>query len=383
MSPVNTQLRIGIVACEPSADQLGAGLIKTIHQLNPHTTFEGVGGPLMQNAGCNILLPMEELSVMGLFEVIHHLPRLLQIRRYLTKHFLTNQPHIFIGIDAPDFNLGLEWQLRRAKIPTIHYVSPTIWAWRPQRVHKMRQAADLTLSIFPFEVPLLKSQNIPVCYVGHPLADKIPIIPDQAAARIRLGLANQQILALLPGSRISEVRLLIDIFLKTANWCYKRHPQLYFIIPLVNATIRNLVEKAWQSICPEIPLILVDGNSHTVLAAANAVLTASGTATLEALLHKRPMVVAYRLNPLTYWLVKNLNLIKVPTIALANILSPETLAPEFIQDACQPEKLGSAILNLLNDPQRISYIQQHYKTIHEKLRCNSNLCAAEAVLKLT
>jgi lipid-A-disaccharide synthase len=376
-------LRVGVVANEPSGDQLGAGLIHAIRELAPNSSFEGVAGPLMQAAGCNSLLPMEQLSVMGLVEVVHHLPRLLRTRRHLVKHFLAHPPNVFIGIDAPDFNLGLEQQLRRAKIPTVHYVSPTIWAWRPQRVHTIRRSTDLTLSIFPFEVPLLEAQGIPVCYVGHPLAEAIPITPNQAEARTSLGLpAAQPIFALLPGSRVGEVQLLAEIFLKTASWCCKQRPRLHCVIPLVNTTIRNLVETAWQSVAPEIPLTLVDGNSHRVLAAADLVLTASGTATLEALLHKRPMVVGYRLNPLTYWLAKNLNLVKVPYIAMSNLLADEELAPELLQDSCQPEILGHAILKLLDDPQHMDYIRQRYTTIHQELRCNSSHRAAKAVLNL-
>lgn len=380
---IQKNLHIGIVANEPSGDQLGADLITAIQELVPHAKFEGVGGLLMQKAGCKSLVPIEHLSVMGLIEVVWHLPRLLHIRRNLIKHFLKHPPDVFIGIDAPDFNLGLERHLRIAGIPTVHYVCPTIWAWRTQRATTLRRSTDLTLSILPFEKVLLESQSIPTSYVGHPLAEAIPIEPNQQQARLQLGLpATQPILALLPGSRISEIQLLAKIFLKTASWCYQKHPQLHFVIPLVTPKIRELVEIAQQSIAPEIPITFVDGHSHTVLTASNLALTASGTATLEALLCKCPHVVAYRLNSLTYWLVKNFNLIKVSHIALSNILAQESLAPEYLQDSCQPEQLTQAVLNFLDNPKLMESIRQRYKRIHLELKCDSKHRAAKAVLNL-
>jgi lipid-A-disaccharide synthase len=384
MLSISSALRVGIVANEPSGDQLGAGLIRGIREQVPEVQFEGVAGPQMQAAGCHSLLPMEALSVMGLVEVVRHLPRLLRIRRDLARHFLAHPPHVFIGIDAPDFNLGLERRLHRAHIPTVHYVSPTVWAWRPGRVRTIRRSLDLMLSVFPFESTFLERHQVPVRYVGHPLAEEIPMDPDRAGARTALGLSAQHpVLALLPGSRMSEVRLLAQVFLEAARYCLERHPQLRLVTPLVNAKIRALVEEAWRAVDPTLPLTLVDGNSRTVLAAADLVLTASGTATLEALLHKRPMVVAYRLHPITYRLVTTLKLVKVPYVALANLLAGEALAPELLQDACRPADLGQALLTLFDNPQRVSYIQERYRQIHQDLRCDSCYRAAQAVLELT
>jgi len=376
-------MRIGIVANESSGDQLGAGLIQAILHRIPHATFEGVGGIQMCKAGCNSLIPIESLSVMGLVEIIHHLPRLLRLRRQLIRHFLYHPPDVFIGIDAPDFNLKLEQHLRIAGIPTVHYVSPTIWAWRSNRIHAIRRSVDLVLSIFPFEIPILQQHNIPAIYVGHPLAQTISLEHDQIKARIELNLpVNQPILAILPGSRNNEALNLTAIFLHTALWCQTRIPNLHCVTPLVNNTIRQIVTNIKRQIAPNLPLTLINGNSHQVLTAANVVLTASGTATLEAMLHQRPMVVAYRLHPITYWLATTFNLVKTPYIALSNLLAEEALAPEFIQHHCIPQDMGQAILKFFHQPKQVRYIQQRYLHLHQQLRCNSNERAADAILEL-
>lgn len=377
------ELRIGIVANEPSGDQLGAGLICAIKQRVDHATFEGVGGPLMQQAGCRSLIPIESLSVMGLVEVVKHLPQLIFIRRQLIQHFLTHPPHIFIGIDAPDFNLTLERRLSQAGIPTVHYVSPTVWAWRAGRVHTIRRSVDLILSIYPFETQFLKQQALPVTYVGHPLAQQLPLIPDQHAARIALHLpTDAPILALLPGSRVSEVNNLVQVFLETANFCQHQKPGLHCVAPLVNSEIYAMVAKAWSKFAPNLLLTLVNGNSHQVLAAADVVLTASGTATLEAMLNLRPMVVAYRLHPLTYWIANTFNLVKVPYVALSNLLVGEALAPEFLQHRCQAPDMGRAVLNFFNDKERVLKIQQRYLSVHEQLKGDVAANAADAVLAM-
>jgi lipid-A-disaccharide synthase len=374
---------IGIVANEPSGDLLGAGLIQAVRERLPDARFEGVGGPQMLAEGCRSLLPMEELAVMGLVEVLSHLPRLLAIRRRLVRHFLSRRPSVLVGIDAPDFNLGLERRLRRVGIPTVHYVSPTVWAWRPGRVRHIRRSTDLLLSIFPFEVPFLERHGVPVRYVGHPLADLVPLEPDRVGARARLGLPREGLLvAVLPGSRLGEVRLLAREFLEAADWCRQRRPQLRFITPLVSRPIRELVEQTLRELGIGLPITLVDGSSHDCLAAADLVLTASGTATLESLLYRRPMVVGYRLHPLTYRLAAGLRLVKVPYVALANLLAGEELAPELLQDACRAPRLGQALLGLLEDPQRVAQIQVRYGEIHLGLRCDSSRRAAEAVLDL-
>lgn len=374
------ELRIGIVANEPSGDQLGAGLMRAVQQRISHVTFEGVGGPLMQQLGCCSLIPIESLSVMGLIEIIRHLPQLIFMRHQLIRHFLAHPPHVFIGIDAPDFNLNLERQLRRFGIPTIHYVSPTVWAWRKGRVHTIRRSVDLILSIYPFEIQFLKQYNLPVTYVGHPLAQQLPLIPDQYAARMALNLpVDVPILALLPGSRISEVHSLIQVFLETANWCLERKPMLHCVVPLVNSAIYTLVANAWKKYAPQLPLTLVNGNSHQVLAAADVVLTASGTATLEAMLHLRPMVVAYRLHPLTYWIVNNFKLVKVPHIALANLLVGEELAPEFLQHNCRAQDMGQVVMGFFNNKERVVCIQKRYLEVHKQLQSDA-VNVADAVL---
>lgn len=376
-------MHIGIVANEPSGDQLGAGLIQAIQEYIPHATFEGVGGPRMQASGCHSIIPLETLSVMGLVEVIRHLPRLLKIRHQLIQHFLKTKPDVFVGIDAPDFNLKLEYSLRRAGIPTIHYVSPTVWAWRAGRVHTIRRSVDLVLSIFPFETEFLQQHQVPVCYVGHPLAETIPIFHDVSLARTTLNLPlHQPILAILPGSRESEIQTLTIDFLHTARWCLERKPNLHCVIPVVNSQIASTVTTICNDIAPNLPLTLVPGNSHTVLAAADVVLTASGTATLEAMLHHKPMVVAYRLHPLTYWLASTFKLVTVPYIALSNLLANEALAPEFLQHRCKPQDMGQAVLEFFTDSVRIKQIHNRYVEIHQQLRCNSRDRIAAAVLGL-
>lgn len=376
-------LRIGIVANEASGDLLGAGLMRALRERVPDVLFEGVGGPRMLEQGCRSLFPMERLSVMGLVEVLRHLPELLSIRRQLVNHFLARPPDLFIGIDAPDFNLGLETRLRRAGIPTVHYVSPTVWAWRPGRVHKIREAVDLLLSLFPFEADFLERHQVPVRYVGHPLADEIPLDNDRAGARERLGLdPGAEVVAILPGSRMSEIRGLSGTFIRTALWCLERRPGLRFVTPLVNPDTRRAFERQLHALAPDLPILLLDGGAREAIVAADAVLTASGTATLETLLLSRPMVVGYRVQRLTYWIVKGLDLVKVPHIAMANLVAGEGLAPEFIQDECRPERLGEALMAFLDDPGRVAAIREAYRRIHRDMRRDSSRKAAQAVLAL-
>ncbi len=368
-------LRVGIVANEPSGDQLGAGLIQGIRAMRPDARFEGVGGPRMLAEGVRGLVPMERLSVMGLVEVLRHLPELLRIRR--------DPPDLFIGVDAPDFNLPLEARLRAAGIPAVHYVSPTVWAWRPGRVHDIRRSVDLMLSIFPFELEFLRQHGVPARYVGHPLAETIPLDPDRGGARVGLGLpADATVVALLPGSRLGEVEALAPVFLQAASWCLQRRPGLRFVSPLVNGAVRGRFEHWLAVTAPDLPITLVDGRSWEVLAAADLVITASGTATLEALLHQRPMVVGYRLNPLTYWIVRTFNLVKVRHVAMANLLAGEELAPELLQDACRPDRVGGHVLALLDDAPRLDRIRARYRRIHQELRMDSRRAAAQAVLDL-
>ncbi len=376
-------LRIGIVANEPSGDLLGAGVIREIRKRHPDACFEGVGGPLMIEQGCRTLFSMERLSVMGLVEVLKHLPELLSIRRQLRNHFLLDPPDLFIGIDAPDFNLGLERALKQAGIPTAHYVSPTVWAWRPGRVKKIRAAVDLMLTIFPFEAEFLRQHQVPVRYVGHPLADEIPLQNDRAAARMALDVVNKpHVIALLPGSRMGEVGSLSTTFIRAALRLTERYPDAHFLVPLVNQRIRMAFEAILNREAPDLSVTLIDGEARSVMIAADVVLTASGTATLEAMLLKRAMVVAYRLNALTYWIVRRFNLVRIPYVAMANLLAGEALAPEFIQDEATPEALADALSALLESPARVNHIQECYEQLHITLQQDSSRKAAEAVLSL-
>ncbi|NBB83232.1 MAG: lipid-A-disaccharide synthase [Alphaproteobacteria bacterium] len=380
---------IAVVANEPSGDQLGALLIRALREREPALTFVGVAGPRMQAEGCRSLLPLERLSVMGLVEVLRVLPDLLRARRELVAQLSALRPAAVVGVDAPDFNLGLERRLRAAGIPAAHLVSPTVWAWRPGRVEQIRRSVDLMLSIFPFEAEFLARHRVPVRYIGHPLADDIPLAVDRTEARRCLGLApgpgdtaTEPMIALLPGSRRSEVELLADAMLLTAAWCHRRRPQLRFVAPMASPALYRQVDRRRRALVPQLPITLVQGRSREAMAAADVVLTASGTATLEALLLKRPMVVAYRLNPVTYGLVKTLRLIKVRHVAMANLLAGEGLAPEFLQHRCRPELLGPALLALLDDPQRRAALEARYAGIHAELRRDAARCAAEAVLGL-
>lgn len=376
-------LRIGIVANEASGDILGAALAREIRKRVPEVRFVGVAGPRMQEEGCETLFAMERLSVMGLMEVLGQLRELLGLRRELVRYFVENPPDVFIGVDAPDFNLGLERRLRGSGIRTVHMVSPTVWAWRPGRVKSIRRSVDLMLSVFPFEETFLREHGVPARYVGHPLADEIPVEIDRVGARRALGLPQDgSIVALLPGSRMGEVERLAGPFIETAARCLVARPDLRFVVPLVNVRLREHFSHVLAQIAPDLPISLVDGRSREVLAAADVVLTASGTATLETLLSKRPMVVAYRVHPISYHLVKQLGLVKVPYIAMANLLAEKELAPEFIQDRCRADLLAPAVLAFLDDAERVAEIQAEYRRIHLWLRKDAAASAAQAVLEL-
>lgn len=386
--PVRTPPLIGIVANEPSGDQLGALLIRALRELRPELGFVGVAGPQMLAEGCESLLPMERLSVMGLVEVAKVLPDLLRARRDLARSLQQLRPRVVIGVDAPDFNLGLERRLRARGLPTVHLVSPTVWAWRPGRVRQIRRSVDLMLSIFPFEVDFLRQRRVPTQYIGHPLADEFPLQPDPEGARRALGLtpqaaeADEALIAILPGSRRSEVELIGPSMLETAAWCHARRPGLRFVAPMVSDTLRQRFEVMRRELAPDVPLTLVNGRSREAMAAADLVLTASGTATLEALLAKRPMLVTYRLHPVTYWLVTRLRLIKVRYAAMANLLVDRELALEFLQDRCRADLIGPALLALLEDSNQRTEIEAAYREVHLKLRQNAAHRAAEAILEL-
>jgi len=376
-------LRVGIVANEASGDLLGAAIVAELARLVPSVHCVGVAGPRMMAAGCETLFPLERLSVMGLTEVLGHLPELLRRRRQLTEHFRQDRPDVFIGIDAPDFNLGLERRLRAAGVRTVHVVSPTVWAWRPGRVKGIRRAVDLLLCLFPFEEPFLRQHGVPARYVGHPLADQIPLQVDRAEARTALGLAaSGTLIALLPGSRLGEMERLAAPFIETAVACLAARPGLRFAVPLVNPRLHAFFLAALQRLAPDLPVTLVEGRGREVIAAADCVLTASGTATLETLLLKRPMVVGYRVHPFTYELLTRLRLVKVHYAAMANLLAGRELAPEFLQDRCRADLLAPAILALLDDPARVAAIAAEYARIHAGMRHDAARAAALAVLEL-
>lgn len=374
-------MRIGIVAGEASGDLLGAGLVSAIKQRFPDALIEGIAGPQMMAAGATSLFPMDRLSVMGIVEVLGRYRELLGIRRQLANHFKQNPPDVFIGIDAPDFTLGLEKQLRQAGIKTAHYVSPSVWAWRQRRVKKIAQSTDLMLTLFPFEEKFYQQHHVPVKFVGHPLADTIPMVADKQAARKALGLSSENaILAMLPGSRSNELQYLATIFIETVRWLRVRHPELQVVVPLANEVRRAQFEQAMAQIADVPEMTLVDGQSREVMAAADVVLLASGTAALEAMLLKRPMVVAYKLSPITYWLAKRL--VKVENVSLPNLLANETLVPELIQHEATPEKLGQAVLNYLEDSALNDTVNQRFNDIHQALKQDASQQAADAILEL-
>ncbi|MEQ9394909.1 lipid-A-disaccharide synthase [Haliea sp.] len=370
-------LRIGVLAGEASGDILGSRLLAALRKRYPELRIEGIGGPLMQAQGLDSLFPMERLSVMGFVEPLQRLPELLRIRRSVYRHFLANPPDIFIGIDSPDFCLRLEWQLRRAGIATAHLVSPSVWAWRRGRIRKIARAVDRMLCLFPFETGIYRQHAIAADFVGHPLADEIPLQIDRAAARAALGLpATGRLLALLPGSRGGEVGLLAPLFLAAALRLSRADPELRLVLPA--ASTERLVQL--QALLPaysELPLTLVEGRSREVMMAADAVLLASGTATLEALLVQCPMAVAYRMSPLSWALVSRL--VKTPFAALPNILAGRALVPELIQQAATVEALVAAVQPLLYNSHVTREQQQAFASIHQALALGFGERCADAV----
>lgn len=372
--------RVVLVAGEASGDLLGAGLIDALHRHHPELVFEGVAGPRMEEAGCRAWFSMERLAVMGLVEVLGRLPALLALRRELIARLRRAPPDVLIGIDAPDFNLGLERRARALGIPTVHYVSPTVWAWRRGRLRGIRRAVDRMLTLFPFEEAVYREYGIPVTCVGHPLADEIPLEDQRAGARARLGLApDVEAAALLPGSRVGEVRRLAEVFLEAARWCRVRRPGLHILAAMAGPRVREVFEGIRSDRYAELPVEVVEGRSRDVLAAADVVLAASGTATLEAMLLRRPMVVAYRLHPLTYRLVRAL--VRIPRVALPNVLSGEDLVPEFLQREATPERLGGAVLHWLEHPAEVERLTARFAALHHELRRGASERAAEAVLE--
>jgi lipid-A-disaccharide synthase len=381
MPEVRHALRVGIIAGESSGDNIAADLITAIRERVPDAVFTGIAGPRMQAAGCASLAPMEQLSVMGLAEVLSHLPGLLALRRRMRRHFITERPDIFIGVDAPDFNLALERKLKQAGIPVLHYVSPSVWAWRQYRVRKIAASTDCILTLFPFEERFYHDHDVQARFVGHPLADRIADSVDRQQAREHLQLdTDGTLVALLPGSRVGEVRRLAPDFIRAAVWCAGQRPDLRFVVPLATPRCRQAFEQALADVGADLPLSLLDGQGLEAMAAADAVLLASGTAALECLLLKRPLAVAYRVAPLTYQLARRL--VRTGYFSLPNLLTDRPLVREFIQHEVSTENLGGELLALLEDTRRVADMMEQFNRIHATLRCDASQVAADAVLQV-
>ncbi|MBD8214940.1 lipid-A-disaccharide synthase [Erwinia persicina] len=374
-------LTIALVAGETSGDILGAGLIRALKEKHPDARFVGVAGPLMQAEGCEAWYEMEELAVMGIVEVLGRLRRLLHIRRDLTRRFTTLRPDVFVGIDAPDFNITLEGKLKQQGIRTIHYVSPSVWAWRQKRVFKIGRSTDLVLAFLPFEKAFYDRFNVPCRFIGHTMADAMPIEPDKQAARRELGIAPDALcLALLPGSRGAEVEMLSADFLRTAVLLRAKYPALEIVVPLVNPRRREQFEKIKAEVAPDLIMHLLDGKGRAAMVASDAALLASGTAALECMLAKCPMVVGYRMKPFTFWLAKRL--VKTEYVSLPNLLAGRELVKELLQDECQPDRLAAALEPLLAAGKTRDALLATFAELHHQIRWNADEQAAAAVLEL-
>ena len=375
-------LRIGFVAGESSGDQLGAALITALRARVPEVSCCGVAGPKMRAAGCEAWAAADELAVMGLIEPLKHLPRLARLRGMLRARFQALRPDVFVGIDAPAFNIGLAGQLRRAGLKTVQYVSPQVWAWRQGRVRQIARACDLVLCLLPFETEFYSRHGVRALFVGHPLADQIPLQIDRDGARASLGIdAAARVIALLPGSRRGEVERLGPDFLGAAAWVHARRPGVQFIAPMASPRVRRIFELQ-ASRAGVAALRILDGQAQSALAAADAVLVTSGTATLETLLSKRPMVVAYRFSALTAFLLRRLALVKVPYFSQPNLLVGRALVPEFFQEAVTPAALGAALLRELDNAPHAEELVREFTRVHEQLRRGGAERAAGAIVEL-
>ncbi len=377
---MSQQIRIGLVAGEASGDQLGAGLISALKSRYPDAYFEGIGGAKMLDEGFRSLFPIDRLSVMGLVEPLKRLPELLKIRKTLFKHFHDNHFDLVVGIDSPDFNLGLERKLRKKGIKTAHYVSPSVWAWRQGRIKKIAQAVDLMLTLLPFEEAFYRERGVPVVCVGHPLAETIPLETNTSAARKKLAIPEgRPVLTIMPGSRASEVEALGRLFLDVGQCCLTKVPSLHLVVPTANAERRRELESILMGY-PGLSVTLLDGQSLTAMAAADVVLLSSGTSALEAMLLKKPMVVSYRLGKYTYAIVSKM--VKVPFVSLPNLLASEALVPELLQDDATVENLCEAVLAYFMEPERVSVLEQRFTELHKSLRYGGSNTAASALVKL-
>jgi lipid-A-disaccharide synthase len=370
-----------MVAGEPSGDVLAAGMVAELKRQYPNAVIEGIGGPNMMMNGFHSLFDMETLSVMGLVEVLSHLPAILKVKKQLLTHFEKNPPDIFVGIDAPDFNLRVEKTLKARGIKTMHYVSPTVWAWREKRIHKIAKACNRVLGLFPFEQQVYDKYQVPYTFVGHTMADAIAIEPDQKAARQSLGLdSEQRVLAVLPGSRRGEVETLLPVFLETIEAIHSKQSDITFVIPAANehrlAQINDILSNS-DNAQARLPIKISQGTAREAMIASDVILLASGTATLEAMLCKRPMVAAYKLAPLTYRIMQRLY--KAPFFTLPNLLANEAIIPELLQDDVNAENMSKQLLNFFESDN--SVLISRFTDLHHTLKCNADKTAAKAVVE--
>jgi lipid-A-disaccharide synthase len=373
-------MRLAMVAGEASGDLLGGLLLAALRRRWPDLQAAGIGGPRLAEQGFEAWWPHEKLAVRGYAEVLRHYPEISAIRNALAERLLRQRPAAFIGVDAPDFNLGLERRLKAAGVKTIHFVCPSIWAWRGGRARKMAASCDHVLCLFPFEPELLRAQGVAASYVGHPLADVIPLEPPRAVSRAALGLADSDtVVALLPGSRRSEIQYIAPAFLAAAAQLHRERPLLRFVLPLAPG-LRSLVEPLVVRHAADVPLRLLDGQSHTALAACDLTLIASGTATLEAALFKRPMVIGYRMHPLSWQIMKRMGY--QPWVGLPNILCRDFVVPELLQGDCRPEALAAAVRTGLDDAAGAARIAQRFIELHHLLRRDTARCATDAIAQI-
>ena len=377
-------MRIAIVVGETSGDMLGSGLMKSLQEKYPNAKFEGIGGPLMEAQGFNSFVPMERLAVMGLVEILGRIFELLKVRKNLIRYWAKNPPDIFIGIDAPEFNTKLEYKLRQLGIKTAHYVSPSVWAWRSKRIHQIKKSVDLMLTLFPFEAKFYESNQVPVQFVGHNLADKIPFEPDCSDAISYLKLdADKPVVCLMPGSRGSEVEKLAPVFIQAAEKIQQQHPSAQFILPAANDARKQQLEEiltSYESIQKNVQIQLIDGNSQSCMKAADVILLASGTATLEGMLFKKPMVVSYIVSPITAMIMRRL--LKQPFISLPNLLAGREVVPEILQEQATPENLAKAVSDRIGDNELVHQLKETFLFIHRQLKRDADAQAANAVAEL-
>ncbi len=375
----NTNITFAMVVGEHSGDTLGAGLINALREKYPSAKFIGIGGPKMQALGFDCLFAMDELSVMGIVEVLGRIKRLMYVRKYLINYFIENPPTVFIGIDAPDFNIGLELKLKLQGIKTVHYVSPSVWAWREKRIFKIAKATNLVLALLPFEKQFYDKHNVPCTFVGHPLADDIAMYSDKTLAREKLGLdKHKKILALMPGSRAGELSRLVEDFLNSAKQLYSEDTNLVFVAPMISEQRAKQFESIKANIAAELPVEIIINQTQEVMAASDCLLTASGTVTLEAALIKRPMVICYKFSAITFLLAKWL--VKLQWFSLPNLLANKSLVPELLQNEVCSSNIVPLIKTRLYEDQ--TQLNESYTEIHQELKCNASQQSADAILQI-